>query len=219
MDIVKTYPEASEYLNRIFRLLNERYFEGSLAEPVITIQSTPNVLGHFTPGDSWEVMNTGKKEINIGAGTLGRPIENIAGTMLHEMVHYYCTVNNIKDTSRNGTYHNMNFKEQAEKRGLVVKKDSRYGWTITEPSEELKEFVKENGLTKISISRKEKQNTGDGTTAGGTTTGGTTAGGAGKKKSSTRKYQCSSCSISVRATKEVRIACMDCNRQMEVVQK
>ncbi len=209
MDIVKTYTETSAYLSRIFKLLNERYFGGSLEEPVITIQSTPNVYGHFTPGDSWNVMDAGKKEINIGAGTLDRPIENVASTMLHEMVHYYCTVNSIKDTSRNGTYHNKNFKEQAEKRGLVIKKDSRYGWTVTEPSEELKAFIKENGLTDIGMSRKEKQDTGSGTAAGG----------AGKRKSSTRKYQCTSCGISVRATKEVRIACMDCGVQMELIHK
>lgn len=38
----------------------------------------------------------------------------------------------------------------------------------------------------------------------------------GKKKSSTRKYVCPKCGISIRATKEIRIACIDCgNIQME----
>lgn len=39
-----------------------------------------------------------------------------------------------------------------------------------------------------------------------------------KKKSSTRKYICPKCGLSIRATKVVRIACMDCgNIQMEEV--
>lgn len=39
-----------------------------------------------------------------------------------------------------------------------------------------------------------------------------------KKKSSTRKYVCPKCGMSVRATRAVRIACMECgNIQMEAV--
>ena len=33
---------------------------------------------------------------------------------VHEMVHYYCQINNIQDTSRGNTYHNKRFKEEAE---------------------------------------------------------------------------------------------------------
>lgn len=37
-----------------------------------------------------------------------------------------------------------------------------------------------------------------------------------RKKSSTRKYICPKCGLSIRATKAVRIACIDCgNVQME----
>ena len=36
----------------------------------------------------------------------------------------------------------------------------------------------------------------------------------GKKSSSTRKYVCPLCGMSVRATKEVRVMCMDCEEQM-----
>lgn len=41
----------------------------------------------------------------------------------------------------------------------------------------------------------------------------------GKKKSSTRKYICTQCKCSVRATKEVNIACLDCNVKMIVEEK
>ena len=39
-----------QYLNRIFKLLNEEYFNNELEMPIITIQSTPKEYGHFTPG-------------------------------------------------------------------------------------------------------------------------------------------------------------------------
>lgn len=58
------------------------------------------------------------KEINIGAESLQRTVPEIIATLRHEMVHYYCCVNNIKDTSRNGAYHNERFKTECEKRGL-----------------------------------------------------------------------------------------------------
>lgn len=36
----------------------------------------------------------------------------------------------------------------------------------------------------------------------------------GKSESSTRKYVCPCCGMSVRATREVRVMCMDCDEQM-----
>ncbi len=32
-----------------------------------------------------------------------RPIESVLATLLHEMVHLYCMINGIKDTSNNGS--------------------------------------------------------------------------------------------------------------------
>ena len=39
------------YLNKIFDLLNEEFFESSLVRPTITIQSTPKAYGHFSLRD------------------------------------------------------------------------------------------------------------------------------------------------------------------------
>jgi len=117
----------------------------------------------------------------------------------------------IKDVSNNGMYHNKKFKEEAEKRGLIIEKHNTYGWTITHPSENLCAWLRENGFTGIKMGRIEnwKKEGADGT--GGSD-------GIKKKKSSTRKYRCSIYGISVRATKEVHIKCMDCNNKMEIQQ-
>ena len=154
----------------------------------------------------------GTHEINIGAGTLSRPIEEVVATLLHEMVHYYNYEQGIQDCSRGGTYHNRKFKAEAEARGLVVEHSERNGWNRTSPSIALIDFVIDNGLTDILINRNEEsgfQITGTGTHSGGTAP-------TGPKPSSSRKYICPCCGTSVRATRAVNIACLDCGKRMEL---
>ena len=73
-EIVKTSRLAGS-LEKIFRMVNADLFNNELAEPVITIQSTPRAYGSYTLYNAWNVKGEGRREINIGAGTLDRPIE------------------------------------------------------------------------------------------------------------------------------------------------
>ena len=196
----------------MFDLLNAEFFEGALSRPTITIQSTPKAYGHVSlREDTWVSTLGASHEINLGAGTLARPIEEVAATLLHEMVHYWNYVMGVQDCSRGNTYHNRHFKDAAESRGLIVTRSEKYGWAHTAPGEALLDFVLENGLTDILINRNEFtgiQITGTGTHSG-----------AGAivtppKISSSRKYICPCCGNSVRATKFVNIACLDCTEQM-----
>lgn len=96
-EIVKTSRLAGQ-LEKLFRLLNTDWFNGELETPVITIQSTPRAYGHYSLAPLWEVKNGVKHEINIGAGTLDRPIEDVVATLLHEMCHMYNdTVLSVQD--------------------------------------------------------------------------------------------------------------------------
>ena len=210
MKNLTSYNRVAGYLNKIFDLLNAEYFENELSRPTITIQSTPKAYGHFTlRDDTWTSTIGNTHEINIGAGTLARPIEDVVATLLHEMVHYYNYERGVQDCSRGNTYHNRKFKAEAEARGLVVEHSDRYGWNRTSPSETLLDFVIENGLTDILLNRNEESGfaiTGTGTHNGFPISL--------PKKSSTRKYICPCCGMSVRATREVNIACMDCDEAM-----
>ena len=124
---IKTSRTAG-YLEKIFRALNEHYFEGQIEEPVITIQSTPRAYGHVTVAKDWQRADGGARhELNIGAGTLDRPIENVTATVLHEMVHLFNLQVGIQDTSRGGTYHNKRFRDAAEARDLHISYDKRIG--------------------------------------------------------------------------------------------
>ena len=119
--------------------------------------------------------------------------------------------NGIQDCSRGNTYHNRRFKAAAEAHGLIVEHSDKYGWSHTSPSDELLDFILENGLTDILISRNEFAGfhiTGTGTHSGTGTTPPP------PRTSSTRKYICPCCGNSVRATKEVHIACLDCSAPM-----
>ncbi|MBL1226490.1 SprT-like domain-containing protein [Enterococcus sp. BWR-S5] len=190
--------EVVKMLEQGFDILNEKYFENALSKSVITVQSTPGSDGHFTQGKVWNLPEEQKAyEINVSAESLGNEIEHTVDTLIHEMVHQYCAENDIKDTSRGGTYHNKKFKAEVEKRGLIVTFDKKYGFGFTKPSEEVVEFVKSNEVfQKIALSR----------TA--------TTKKKGEKKSSTRKYECPCCEQSVRATKEVKVICGECGVNM-----
>lgn len=211
MKQLTTYNRVAGYLNKIFDLLNAEYFESTLSRPTITIQSTPKAYGHFSlREDTWVSKIGGTHEINIGAGTLARPIEEVVATLLHEMVHYYNYENGIQDCSRGNTYHNKRFKDAAERRGLLISHSDKYGWSHTQPSEDLLDFVINNDLTDILLNRNEFTSF----QIGGTGTHSGNLGGATPKTSSTRKYVCPCCGMSVRATRTVRIACIDCEAQM-----
>lgn len=211
MKELTSYNRVAGYLNKVFDLLNEEFFENALSRPTITIQSTPRAYGHFSlREDTWVSKLGGTHEINIGAGTLARPIEEVAATLLHEMVHYYNFENGVQDCSRGNTYHNRRFKASAEAHGLTVEHTDKYGWSRTSPSDALLDFILKNELTDILINRNEHNGAhvyGTGARRVPETT-------SPPKPNSTRKYICPCCGNSVRATKAVNIACLDCNVPM-----
>ena len=154
-----------------------------------------------------------KREINISSAYLERPLENIIASLIHECVHMYNdVVVNVQDTSRNGTYHNKVFKTEAEKRGLIISRSDKYGWSHTEPSEQLFYWVCEHDeLREIEMHRTLPTVT---FTGAHSNNGGLTPIIGTNPNSHSRKYQCPCCGNSVRATKIVHIACLDCNEEM-----
>lgn len=211
MKELSTYNRAAGYLNKLFDLMNQVFFESALSRPTITIQSTPKAYGHFTlREDTWISKKGASHEINIGAGTLSRPIEEICATLLHEMVHYHNYLLGIQDCSRGGTYHNRRFRDSAMDHGLIVEHHEKYGWTITSPSDRLLQFCLDNDLGDILINRNEYS----GYRVTGTGTHATASPPPTARTSSTRKYLCPCCGNSVRATKVVNIGCLDCSQLM-----
>ena len=204
------YNRVAGYLNKIFVLLNETYFENALSKPVITIQSTPRAYGHVSCAKVWTSDEERRHELNIGAGTLNRNIENVVATMLHEMVHLYNMQNGVQDCSRGGAYHNKHFRDEAQKRDLIIEHHPTYGWTLTTPSDALVEFCIKNELSEIRVTRHDGGFAfippSGGKAGAPTATPPTTT----AKPSSTRKYVCPCCGASVRATRDISIICGAC---------
>ena len=212
MKQLTSYNRVAGYLNKMFDMLNVEFFESALSRPTITIQSTPRAYGHFSlRDDTWVSKLGGTHEINIGAGTLDRPIENITATLLHEMVHLHNMQTGVQDTSRGGQYHNKKFRDAATARDLAISYDSRIGWSITEPTEALIDFIISQGWGDIKMNRE-----GGYTSTGGPgkSTGAAGIGTAPRRTSSTRKVWCPCCGQSVRATRHVSIICGICHIPM-----
>ena len=191
--------KAIAELDTMFRAINKEFYKNELPTPVITIQSTPRAYGHCTRQKIWKGTKENRYEINISADTLARKREDTVATLIHESVHLYCRVNNIKETS--GAYHNKTFKEIAEQRTLNITCHEKYGWTITNATTKTKDFCTKYKLKKITINRGNLIDTkmkGDKKE---------------KAKSSTRKYICPVCGNSLRTTKDLNIMCMDCMTQ------
>lgn len=194
-------------LDNLFKIFNYKFFDSELMKPVITIQTNGkdrNVLGWCTTRKMWQNTETNQDfyEITICAEYLYRDIIEIASTLLHEMAHLYNLQHDIKDVSRNATYHNKKFKETAEKCGLTVEYDTKYGWTITKPTEETIEFINSLKLDRQEFTLTRK-------------TVGAGPAPIEKPKQSFRKYICPVCNVTVRATKDVNIRCGDCDVTME----
>ena len=210
--MLKSMQETLEYA---FEILNNVYFDGDLPPIVLSIMTSPRTNGHFTLGRVWRADDNHLNEINISAEHLDRPIENICATLLHEMVHYYCHINGIADVSQGGRYHNKHFKDEAEKRGLIISYAKYIGYSVTEPSKEFIEIIKSYHIEKpLDINRDGEKYIGLSGMGGMNGIGGKdgTEGGIElpkKTKCSTRKYQCPCCGNSFRATKDLNVLCMD----------
>ena len=212
-ELVKTSRLAGS-LEKLFRMINNDFFDNALAMPIITIQSTPKAYGHYSTFDAWSVKGEGQREINLGAGTLDRPIEYTCATLLHEMCHMYNdTVLHVKDCSRGGTYHNTKFRQTAEEHGLICNHTEKRGWSDTSStlSDRLIEWVLNNNIQEIKMNRNEGYMP---RIPGNKAANGTTEQTEKPKKSNSRKYICPQCGTSIRATKQVNIGCWDCMIEM-----
>lgn len=210
-----------EKLEQYFELFNKKFFGGKLSKPIITVSpdTTRGAYGWCTSWKAWtdkeldqavdfskvaeEELEKMKKEegfyeINMCAEYLARPFEQTAETLLHEMVHLLNLQKNVQDTSRGGKYHNNKFKEAAEAHGLVVEKDAKYGWCHTKLNDEAIEFVDSLNDKKFDLYRKVVPKFSKAAS-----------------KQSSRKYVCPCCGLVIRATKVVRVSCMDCDQEMQ----
>ena len=194
---------ATDELYRVFGILNNRYFSDKLDPPMITLQKAKRRgnLGWFTLGRVWTDKEAEKPryEINISAEHLGDDLNDVIGTLLHEMVHYSNKVAEIKDC--NGQVHNRKFRDLAESVDLIIEKTKKYGFGCTTCSDPLKTYISETikpDSNCFKYFRCEKAIQGE------------------KKEKTIFTYECPQCGEKVRAKRDKRIICGECECEFEM---
>ena len=92
--------------------------------------ATTLALGHFAP-KAWDSKGA-MHEVAISGEVLQQGAEGVLETLLHEMAHNLAAARDIKDTSRQGRFHNKRFKVLAEELGLIIPESSgAIGWSNT----------------------------------------------------------------------------------------
>ena len=203
-------------LEESFDWLNNRFYGNALTRPVITLSegAKARAMGWFSLYKPWHLIDDPSveaTELNISSDYLDGGYAEVVNTLCHEMLHCYNFANGIKDCARSGSRHNKKFAEAAETHGMHWVKPTedneaeqqyykKYGYAHVELNEDVKgevlealAFLKE-AMTLYRDKRKKNQKV--------------------VKKSGVIKYVCPCCGNSIRATKEVKIMCMDCEEAM-----
>jgi curved DNA-binding protein CbpA len=86
--------------------------------------------GHFASG-RLQVCADQRAEVMISGEALRLTPAEVLAVILHEAAHALAHSRGIKDSSRQGRYHNKQFKLHAEQLGLTVEYDQRNGWSAS----------------------------------------------------------------------------------------
>jgi hypothetical protein len=84
--------------------------------------------GHYAT-NRWQSGKNRLSEVLISGEGLRRPAAEVFTTLLHEAAHGLADARGIKDTSRQGRWHNQKFAALAAELGLDTTKDPRIGWS------------------------------------------------------------------------------------------
>ncbi|MFI1919718.1 hypothetical protein [Nocardia sp. NPDC020380] len=95
-----------------------------------SISGSDVTLGHFAP-NRWVRGEYELHELFIGGEGLQRGAVDVLGTLLHEAAHGIAMTRGIKDTSRQGRWHNERYRALGEELGLTLTHHDEIGWSLT----------------------------------------------------------------------------------------
>lgn len=122
-------------LEHIFRILNIDLFDDRLPVPAFTFFSSQKKNGWYFKEKKVQYV------ISINEEELEKDVKEIVQNMLHCMVHEYCRIFSVPDTSRNGRYHNKRFGKCAEAHGLVIEYNKKEGFVTVGITMEVEDIV------------------------------------------------------------------------------
>jgi hypothetical protein len=197
-------------LHVAYRKLNEVFFKNELPTPAIVIQSqgNRNAFGWVSVEKVWTDLSGEIAQYELGIAS--EHLHNREGgyldviqTLLHEMNHIFALENNLKDVSRNYTYHNKVFKANCEAHGMTYPHDKphpKIGFSQVIMTEATRSIVQNIGIDEeaFTIGRMEFN-------------------GEKEKKKTSWLWECD-CGQKARTTKpEFNAICGDCETRFEFV--
>ncbi len=124
-------------LERAWQTIRDRHQDVPPAVLIVgsgtTSKSAAVTLGHFA-AQRWQRADgegATVHEVLIGGEGLKLGADEVLATLLHEGAHALALARGIKDTSRQGRYHNRKFKALAEELGLQIAEAPGIGWSAT----------------------------------------------------------------------------------------
>jgi hypothetical protein len=123
-----------EELRAATRRLEQHVRAGAEAEISRNVVETANTIGSLLQELSREAAST-CPEVFIASELITAGAADMFAVLLHEAGHAIATHRNIKDTSRQGRYHNGRFRAIAEEVGLTGVRDPTIGWSLKQLSD------------------------------------------------------------------------------------
>jgi aminoglycoside phosphotransferase (APT) family kinase protein len=115
-------------LDRAWRVIHAHHPDLPAAVVVVASGTATGQLkhGHYA-AMRWQHGSDRLPEVLVSGEGLNRPVSEVLTTVLHEAAHGLADIRGIKDTSRQGSWHNQKFATLADELGLDTTKDPRIG--------------------------------------------------------------------------------------------
>ena len=141
---------TAQYLRERFRVFNSEYFGGLLPEPGFAVSNSRRTMGMFSFKREREGLLRKYKLVKCKITVseyFEQTADEIDDTLLHEMIHFYIELNNIRDTS----VHGQEFRRQMERlnaRGHHI--------TVSTPMVGLKAGPRQQGRQRLVLATEDK---------------------------------------------------------------
>ena len=205
----KTTPTQEAYgeLSKAYDHFNQALFGGRLPPCLITFQRQKRTYGYFS-GDRWRGRRGAvRDEIAMNPHHFdSRPLPDVLSTLAHEMVHL--RQHHQGKPSRSG-YHNAQWADWMEEIGLIPSNTGEPGGKRT--GQQMTHYIEAGGPFDLAcralldsgfrLSWRDRAGEDDGKTKG--------------KSGSRVKYTCPSCAAAVWGKADLRLACIECEVELE----
>lgn len=218
---IKTQSKELDFLQSLSDYFKKELFNDELPPFLITLEKIRGAFGYATTKAIYKdnVLTYYQVAVNFLLAKKNGSLEELADTLIHELIHLYCRKNNIKETSNAGRYHNKAFKKLAESKGLKTTQHKNFGFNTCGLQDGLKNKLINEFSSKydndylLSLFDIKEQSAQEGQ-EGQEGQAQQQAQQQGSKNRNLQVYVCICCGMKVRAKNNARLLCLDCDQEL-----